>query len=198
MSSSPKKPFLGQFIGNVPLRAILIVPFILQIVAAVGTVGYLSFRSGQKSVNDMAVKLQEEVSDRAKQQVLSYLERPTSNLKTIAAAIKTEQIDLNDQIKQQRFLWHLVNQEIAIAVNLATPEGDSILVERFSGHIQTRLINSTTAPYRPAYRLDDRGDRAELIETQKNFDPRTRPWYKNAIAAKKPVWTPFFINFNNL
>jgi signal transduction histidine kinase/CheY-like chemotaxis protein len=197
MSSSPKKPFLGKLIGNVPLRAILIVPFIVQIVAAVGTVGYLSFRSGQKAVNDMAVQLQAEVSDRTKQQILSYLERPTSNLKTIAAAIKTEQIDLNDQIKQQRFLWHLVNQETAIAVNLTTPEGNSILVERFSDHIRTRVTNSTTAPYRPVYRLDDQGDRAELIEIQKNFDPRTRPWYKTAIAAKKPVWASLFININN-
>jgi signal transduction histidine kinase/CheY-like chemotaxis protein len=197
MSSSANKLFLGQLIGNVPLRAILIVPFIVQIIAAVGTVGYLSFRSGQKAVNDMAVQLQAEVSDRTKQQVLSYLERPTSNLKTIAAAIKTEQIDLNDQIKQQRFLWHLVNQETAIAVNLTTPKGNSILVERFSDHIRTRLTNSTTAPYRPVYRLDDRGDRAELIEIQKNFDPRTRPWYKNAIAAKKPVWASLFINVNN-
>jgi signal transduction histidine kinase/DNA-binding NarL/FixJ family response regulator len=198
MSSSAKKPFLGKLIGNVPLRAILIVPFILQIVAAVGTVGYLSFRSGQKSVNDMALQIQEEVSDRTKQQILTYLERPTSNLKTIAAAIKTEQIDLNDQIKQQRFLWHLVNQEIAIAVNLTTPYGNSILVERFSDQIRARLQNSKTAPYRPVYRLDNQGDRAELVEIQKNFDPRTRPWYKNAIVAKKPVWTSFFINLNNL
>ncbi|WP_341734792.1 hypothetical protein [Microcoleus sp. EPA2] len=61
-------------------------PFVVQIVAAVGTVGYLSFRSGEKAVNDMAVLLQEEVSDRTKQQVISYLERPTFALKTIVAA----------------------------------------------------------------------------------------------------------------
>jgi signal transduction histidine kinase/CheY-like chemotaxis protein len=197
MSSSPQKRFLGKLIGNVPLRAILIVPFVVQIVAAVGTVGYLSFRSGQKAVNDMAVQIQEEVSDRTKQQVLSYLERPTLTLTTIAAAIKTEQFDMNDQIKQQRFLWQIVDREVVIAIKLVTAKGNSMLVERVPNQIQARLTNSQIAPYRGVYRLDSQGDRAELLKIQKNFDGRTHPWYKAAIAAKKPVWTSPFINANN-
>ena len=36
------------------LRTALVVPFILQIVAAVGLVGYLSFRSGERAINDIA------------------------------------------------------------------------------------------------------------------------------------------------
>lgn len=197
MSSSPKKRFLSKLIGNVPLRAILIVPFVVQIVAAVGTVSYLSFRSGQKAVNDMAVQIQEEVSDRTKQQVLSYLERPTLTLTTIVAAIKTEQFDMNDQIKQQRFLWQIVDQQVAIAIKLVTAKGNSMLVERVPNQIQARLTNAQTAPYRGVYRLDSQGDRAELLKIQKNFDGRTHPWYKAAIAAKKPVWTSPFINANN-
>jgi signal transduction histidine kinase/DNA-binding NarL/FixJ family response regulator len=197
MSSPTKKPFFGKLIGNIPLRAILIVPFIVQIVAAVGTVGYLSFRSGQKAVNNMAIQLQDEVSDRTKQQVLNYLERSTSTLKTVAAAIKTEQLDLNDQIKQQRFFWHLVDQRSIIAIQLVNPGGNSILVERFSDQIQARLKNSKTEPYRPIYRLNNQGDRAEFLGVQKNFDGRTRPWYKAAITAKKPVWTSLYINVNS-
>jgi signal transduction histidine kinase/CheY-like chemotaxis protein len=197
MSFPTRKPFLSKLIGNVPLRAILIVPFIVQIVAAVGTIGYLSFRSGQKAVNDMAVQLQDEVSDRTKQQVLNYLERSTSTLKTVAAAIKTEQLDLNDQIKQQRFFWHLVDQRSIIAIQLVNPGGNSILVERFSDQIQARLKNSKTEPYRPIYRLNNQGDRAEFLGVQKNFDGRTRPWYQAAITAKKPVWTSLYINVNS-
>lgn len=49
---------------QLPLQAVLIVPFVLQIFAAVGLVGYLSFRNGQKAVNDVATQLRSEVSDR--------------------------------------------------------------------------------------------------------------------------------------
>jgi len=36
------------------LQTALVVPFILQIVAAVGLVGYLSLRNGQQAVTDLA------------------------------------------------------------------------------------------------------------------------------------------------
>jgi len=40
-----------QVLEKLPLGVVLIVPFVLEIVGAVGLVGYLSFRNGQKAVN---------------------------------------------------------------------------------------------------------------------------------------------------
>ena len=45
----------SQKIRQIPLRAVLIVPFVLQIVGAVGLVGFLSYRSGQEAVENMAI-----------------------------------------------------------------------------------------------------------------------------------------------
>lgn len=42
---------------GVPLPLILVVPFVLQIFAAVGITGYLSFRNGQKAVNELTTDL---------------------------------------------------------------------------------------------------------------------------------------------
>ena len=47
---------------KVPLRLVLVVPFVLQISAAVGLVGYLSFKNGQQAVNDLAHQLMSKVS----------------------------------------------------------------------------------------------------------------------------------------
>ena len=43
---------------KVPLRIVLVVPFLLQIFAAVGLTGWLSFRSGQKAVSSLTAQLQ--------------------------------------------------------------------------------------------------------------------------------------------
>ena len=48
---------------KLPLRFVLVVPFLLQIFAAVGLTGWLSFRNGQKAINDLATQLQSEVTD---------------------------------------------------------------------------------------------------------------------------------------
>ena len=63
MSDRPAKP---QKTPQIPLRLLLIIPFVLQIVGAVGLVGYLSYRSGQKAVEDMATSLMSEIGDRTK------------------------------------------------------------------------------------------------------------------------------------
>ena len=55
--------------NKVPLRTVLIVPFVLQVFAAVGLVGYLSFKAGQTAVNELAIQLQIEVRDRIQQRL---------------------------------------------------------------------------------------------------------------------------------
>ncbi len=45
---------------KLPLRFVLIVPFVLQIFAAVGLVGWLSFRNGREAVNEVASQLRSE------------------------------------------------------------------------------------------------------------------------------------------
>ncbi len=61
---------------TIPLRFVLVVPFVLQVFAAVGLTGYLSLRNGQIAVNDVSSQLRKEIGDRINQQVLNYLERP--------------------------------------------------------------------------------------------------------------------------
>lgn len=57
---------------KIPLRLILVVPFVVQIFAAVGLTGYLSLRNGQQAVNHLARQLSKEVSSRIEQRLDSY------------------------------------------------------------------------------------------------------------------------------
>ncbi|MFS8119433.1 MAG: hypothetical protein ACMG55_13245, partial [Microcoleus sp.] len=62
--------------GKFGLRATLVVPFVIQIFVAVGLVGYLSFRNGQKAVNNVASQLRREVVARVQLHLTSYLAKP--------------------------------------------------------------------------------------------------------------------------
>ncbi|MEG4839739.1 ATP-binding protein [Microcoleus sp. B9-D4] len=65
----PMYPFsrpAAKLFSKLPLRMVLIVPFVLQTVSAVGLVGYLSFKSGQESVEDVAHQLIEQVGERTR------------------------------------------------------------------------------------------------------------------------------------
>ena len=178
--------------GQMPLRLILVVPFVLQIFVAVGLTGYLSIRNGQKSVNNVVSQLRSETSNRINQQILFYLEKPYIINQTIAAGISTGQIDLKDIKALERFSGQLVNQNTIDFLQTGTPQGTSVLVERLEEGFIVARTGDTDLPNRQSYRLDDQGNRVKLLETKK-FDPRTRPWYEAALQTGKPSWSQMYV-----
>jgi len=61
---------------SIPLRLLLIVPFLVQIFAIVGLIAGLSYRMGRSAIQDLALQLQEETSDRIHQELNYFLEIP--------------------------------------------------------------------------------------------------------------------------
>jgi hypothetical protein len=86
MPFSSPYPSEHSFFHRVPLQAILIVPFVLQIFAAVGLTGYLSLRNGQKAVRNLASRLYWEVTNRVEDRVESFLDQPQLVNRIIADA----------------------------------------------------------------------------------------------------------------
>ncbi len=175
---------------NLPLRLVLVVPFVLQIFATVGLTGYLSLRNGQQAVNDVSSQLRQQMSDRLNLQVLAYLEKPYIVGQTIVAAGQEGQLDLTDVSKLERTFWRLVSQDAVEFMQIALTDGTSITLEdTLKDGIVSRVSNKENLPQRQVYSLGDRGQRTRLIETQPMFDALTRPWYLAALKAGKPIWT---------
>jgi CheY-like chemotaxis protein len=76
---------------KLPLNLVQIVPFILQVFAAVGLTGYFSLQNGQRVVNQVSNQLRQEKSSSLKWQVLAYFERPYLVGNTIASAARENQ-----------------------------------------------------------------------------------------------------------
>ena len=86
----PEKNLYRQYSKKIPLRSILVIPFIVQIFAAVGVTGYFSFRNGQKSVNDLVSKLRQKVSRHMRQHLNSYMATPKKVVR-----VNSDLIDMN-------------------------------------------------------------------------------------------------------
>ncbi|MCU0544822.1 MAG: ATP-binding protein [Oscillatoriaceae cyanobacterium Prado104] len=176
------------------LRLVLVVPFVLQIFATVGLTGYLSLRNGQKAVNEVSSQLRKEMSDRINLQVLNYLEKPYIAGQAFVSAAREGQLDLTDITQLERTFWQLVSKDTIEFIQIALADGTSIQVEDLQNKGIVALVGQKAdLPQRQIYQLDDRGERAALIETQPKFDPRPRPWYKTAQQAGKPTWTKPFL-----
>ena len=87
------------------LRTALVVPFVLQIVAAVGLVGYLSFRNGQKAVNNVASQLRREVVARVQVHLRNYLAKPHLIQQIHISTIRQKLLDPSDFDQMERYFW---------------------------------------------------------------------------------------------
>jgi hypothetical protein len=109
---------------NLPLRLVLVVPFVLQIFMAVGIVGYLSFRHGQRAVNDLAAQLMLETSQRVDQHLDSYLVSTHKLLETDFHIIQQKLIDPQDFTRLSRLFWQQIHSFKVSFINYGTVAGD--------------------------------------------------------------------------
>jgi two-component system, sensor histidine kinase ChiS len=191
---------ISRISGRLPLRLVLIAPFVLQIFGTVGIVGYLSFKNGEKAVDDLATQVNSEISTRIQQHVVEYLNKSHQTLEVTHAGIKSGNIDLEDFAALQRYFWHIVqNRDMEAYISFGNANGEFVGVERQEdGRFQLKIRDRTTAPIREVYYLDQRGDRDTLV-TRAKYDTQSRPWFQAGVQAGKPSWSkiyPFFSRKN--
>lgn len=182
----------------VPLQLVLVVPFVLQIFAAVGLVGYLSFLNGQKAVNELASQLMDRTNDSVDQHLDDYLSIPHKLLQINADAIQMGLLDVQDQPTAGRYFWHQMQAYDITYLGIGLTTGGGAGAGRFDG--KTVVIDDWDgkAPYKiSSYATDQQGNRTHVTATYdwSNFN---EPWYTEPIKAGKPVWSRIYsLNYPN-
>jgi len=191
---------------QIPLRLPLVVPFVLQIFAAVGLTGWLSLRNGQKAVNNLASQLRSEVTARIEQKLDNYLEKPQRLNQLIVNAIERGQLSLQlDQLNPQNefYLWQQIKLfEEVTWISLGSEEGGEYLaitrqIEEGEPLLQFAVVNESTDYFTVFYESDKSGKNTkEVVRTaDRPYDSRTRPWYTDAVKAGAPIWTGIYPDF---
>ncbi len=183
--------------NKLPLKTVLIVPFMLQVFGAVGLVGYFSFANGRKTVDTLANRLTSEISNRIQQHVLGYLNKSHQVLRVTDDAIKSGGLDIEDFATLRPYFWQVVKErDLENYLFFGNEEGEFIGVEHLeNGDIVFKIRNIATQPIRETYLLNKQGNISKYLKG-KAYDPRIRPWYKAAKNLGKPTWSPIFSSFS--
>ncbi|MEM9808431.1 MAG: cache domain-containing protein, partial [Cyanobacteria bacterium P01_D01_bin.56] len=195
-SNVPKVPNRNdhRFFSRVPLRSVIIIPFVCQIVAAVGVVGYLSFRSGQQSVNDLAVQLMDTASENIEQKLESYLEVPhiINQLRFDDfrnGLLNTQQIE---ELYQYFWTQRQAFQSVSY-VYMGSTEGGMIAAGRLpDGQLLIGGTNDFRSGDYEIYTANEQGEKLDLFKVLPDWDAYNYAWFTKPIEAGKPTWgTPY-------
>jgi PAS domain S-box-containing protein len=195
ISNAPRFNAPSSSSVKVPLRYALILPFMILTVGATGLVGYLSWRNGQRAVNQVVNQLNREVSDRIHQKLLSYLSPPILLTQTNADLLSSGILSPESTLTQH--FWQQIQRiDRGIYIYFANPQGQYIGSERFAdGSLGIAQTGGEAQNDVLTYRTDAQGNPTELARIDENYDPRTRPWYVAAVEAEQPIWSEIYPDF---
>ena len=167
------------YFGRASLNQILIVPFVLQICTTLGLIGYLSFRSGQDAIEELANRLMSEAGDRMSLYLNNYLQTPRQIDRLNADAVKFGQLDLQNLPQVEQHLFQRLQQfESVSSIAMSNAQGDFRSLTRFKspGDPSETLVvsdNNNKKLYH-IYGLDAAGNRSEFVRTFQMTVPQDR------------------------
>ncbi|MGA9382513.1 MAG: ATP-binding protein [Phormidium sp.] len=190
---------------QIPLRLLIIVPFILQVVGAVGLVGYLSYRSGQESVKQLTHELNNEITTRVMQYLDNYLATPVLVNKINADAVKSGNLNLQDADQIEKYIYSQIKQFVEIKefnnithILVGTEQGILRIASLRHGIQYTMRIADPDKPGQISeYKFDSFGNKIKLLDMVQKWKIQERPWYKAAVKTGKPSRVPIFVLGDN-
>jgi signal transduction histidine kinase/CheY-like chemotaxis protein len=191
ISDRPKKSAQSR---RISLRLVLIVPFVLQIVGAVGLVGFLSYRSGQKAVENISGSLMKEVGDRIHENLKNYFRKPTEVLQSNANAIKLDMIPWQDFASLEQYFRQQLQAFDGIgSLGIINEQKELLILQKNDDNSQTLSIRDKSTNYFfNSYIADNQGNRLKLVRSSNKFDthkyPPNDPWYEKVKKANRLIW----------
>jgi signal transduction histidine kinase/DNA-binding NarL/FixJ family response regulator len=174
-----------------PLQLVLIVPFVLQIFTAVGLVGYLSFKNGEKAVHDLADRLMDRSSSEVAQHLDAYLAIPHKIIQIDADAIRMGLLDVRDRQTVGKYFWHQMQAYDLTYIGIGLTTGGGTGAGRYDGKTMT-IDDWDRSPTKVVqYATNSQGDRRQVVNTF-DFNNFTSPWYLEPIQKQRPIWSQIF------
>lgn len=190
---SPSQSCFKRRLPQLPLLAVLVVPFLLQIFTAVGLVGYFSFKNGQKAINDLANQLQREVSARVDQQLDAYLSLPHQINQINLTAIKQGMLDLHDLDNSGRYFWKQAQifKQFGFIGYALEDNTNSGAWRWLKGHDAAIIYHPGGSLKDYTYEADQEGNRKKLLHVTDFYAPEEAS-YVQAVQAGKALWTRIY------
>lgn len=175
------------------IRWVLPTMMLVPLVAGIGITGWLAFRSSKAAVGDLIQEVSGEVTDRIEQRLEDRISEVDLVNNLLLADFQNGALSARNPDRIRQYFWQLVKfSSSSDAVIYADGQGTFFQVKRLQNNeFDYSIRNASTNNERRIYPLNAQGAIAGSLKIQQ-YDPRTRPWYKDAIANQKATWTAIY------
>lgn len=174
--------------------------FLTLFIATILTIVFITSLRFYRSQIVLSKQQMEIVSMEVQRELLAVLHPAEQSAKLVVELIERNTISVSNKAQVQDFSMQLLlSIPNAAMVYWSDTKGNFIISRRETdGSISSEIINKDVTP--PTDILTYRDHEGNVIKTvsQPNitYDPRTRPWYKDAVAKKAFTWSSAYTFFS--
>src|SRR5436305_469634 len=197
-SSDSTTPSTSPVRGGLSFRASLVLGVCGLVLLTGAAVTWLAHRSARQSTEVLTATVFREASAHAVDETRAFTERATP----VAEALRrfgVDQLALNDTDKLARQLLVFLQSNPGLSwVSVSDEAGTFTGAYRADGQTrirQTRIVDGKTPTIEYVVLPDDTW-RLALPEYDSAYDPRVRPYYTKAKAARRLVWLPPYVFYD--
>jgi adenylate cyclase len=179
---------------GVSIRWSIFRTLLLLILLISGSLFVITAFTAEKSIRALSERMIEEATTETSLRLQAFFKPLTDDLQILSNLAEHGEFNPRDDTSSRLFFATLLEQHPqATAILWGSTTGESRLVARLGG--EWIMSHVPDDPSQPAQRdiFDPRTGRTLKKEIVKRFDPRKRPWYKNAMEAasrEQVIWTP--------
>jgi len=179
------------------IRWTLPICIIVPLLSGILLTNWLSFRNGRAAVEDLVEKVSEEVAGNIEKQVSSYLTRPSMVSASLQAEIESGNIDVTDVRNLGQTLWRFTQVDLFNNnIFYGNENGEFVYSQYQDGNYRLDFVDAQSGFERIAYETNDEGNPTTEI-ARRQYDPRGRTWYKEAVAKGSPIWSEAYVATSN-
>ena len=179
-------------IPKLSLRWILSLPFVLQTLVTVGLVGYLSYRSGKASVENLTQNLMLETGEHIHNYLNSYLQFAQKVNQANRDLLQSKIIDEKDFESLGRLFWQQIKNYDFTYITFGNQKREFIGSGYVTGAIDIGEVKFPNLNTLYSYSVNNQGDRLPHPLILENANPNDEAWYGTAIKEGKPTWSPVY------
>ena len=181
---------MGSFMKSLSIKVSAPILVAIPVIAAVAAISFLAFSFGQETANDLASQNVAQIHGRIEDRLEALLTTTRRVNDQTLEMLKTGKLDGSDMrswestMVSQKQLFNEVS-----GIMYGTQEGDVVWMYRYPEQANNQFAyrDSETDGKVLQFDVTDDGERSNDPEKM-DFDPRGRPWYKEAMETRVARW----------
>jgi len=185
--------YLKHLLRSLPLRIVILAPFLFLIFLAVGVTSVLSLRTGHEAVNEFAAKFLENSIKYLQHQLEEILAAPPQITKNNLTSVSSGDLDLENLPSWKKSLIEQLKLSKFIGtIGFGNERGEAVWVQREESDTLIYAIKDASTDSVTEQRIDILGNPIGN-PFKGSFDPRKRLWYIRPAKEKKPIWSEIYL-----